>query len=77
MKVIVALISVGLAAAPVAQSQQRALLDAQAANQLIKRTVQLMESTTVAIPELVRAGARCWRTRQAAAAGICPASTPD
>jgi lysophospholipase L1-like esterase len=57
MKATVVLVALGLVLTPGGRAQQSALLNVQAANQLFERTVQLMESTTVAVPGLVRAGA--------------------
>ncbi len=57
MKAIVAAALLGLSLLPGIEAQQSALLNSQAANQLFGRTVQLMESTSVSVPGLVRAGA--------------------
>jgi lysophospholipase L1-like esterase len=52
--ILIAAVLVGVSLAP---AQQRALLSGRQAGELLGRTVQLMESTSVASPELMRAGA--------------------
>jgi lysophospholipase L1-like esterase len=53
----IAVLCAALIVAPAGIGQPTALLNTQAANQLFQRSIHLMESTSVAVPGLVRAGA--------------------
>ncbi|MCC6857886.1 MAG: hypothetical protein IT158_04960 [Bryobacterales bacterium] len=57
MKAIAVLCAILLLSPAGVGQQQTALLNSQAAGELFQRTVHLMESTSVAVPGLVRAGA--------------------